>query len=306
MKEEPFVSIVLPTFNGSRYLDESIQSCRAQTHTHWELIIVDDASTDSTPEIISGWIAKDSRIRRVRNEKNRKLPASLNFGFRQAKGQFLTWTSDDNLYRPSAIAEMLAYMQMHPEVALVYSDFTEIDELGKPVNYVQVAEPSALAYVNCVRASFLYRAEVQTTVGDYSEDFVLVEDWDFWLRTARHFRLGRLAKDLYLYRWHSNSLTLQRKAEVLNGIERLLASHLPSMKWAGRDSRAMGYLKLTDLAEDAGRSDMSNTYFRKALLEAPFLAVRGRRAKLLAVMLGPTLASFLVNRIKGVTRQRVC
>ena len=86
----PKISIVLPTFNGERYLKSSIHSILSQTFPDWELIIVDDCSTDGTADIIKRYAQSDSRIRVIRNEKNQKLPGSLNIGFSVAKGEYLT------------------------------------------------------------------------------------------------------------------------------------------------------------------------------------------------------------------------
>src|SRR6516162_6752271 len=102
----PLISIVLPTFNGARYLREAIESCLHQSYPNWELILVDDASTDETPSIIADYLARDRRVTSLRNPVNRKLPGSLNAGFAQARGELLTWTSDDNCYRPHALNEM--------------------------------------------------------------------------------------------------------------------------------------------------------------------------------------------------------
>src|SRR5690606_22425727 len=116
MNESPFVSIVLPTYNGARYLAQSIESCINQTYTQWELIIVDDASTDDTPAIISHYVQLDSRIRTVRHSTNRKLPAALNTGFDMARGEYFTWTSDDNYYRPEALGVMVAFLESRADV----------------------------------------------------------------------------------------------------------------------------------------------------------------------------------------------
>jgi glycosyltransferase involved in cell wall biosynthesis len=125
---DPLVSIVLPTFNGSRYINDSIHSCVEQTYTNWELIIVDDHSNDSTPQIIAEWTRKDPRIRSIRNPNNLRLPASLNRGFAEASGTYLTWTSDDNLYRFSALQRMVTFLEGNLDYGLVYTDFSEIDE----------------------------------------------------------------------------------------------------------------------------------------------------------------------------------
>lgn len=95
----PKVSIVLPTFNGSKYIKQSVESVLSQTFTDFELIIVNDCSTDDTLSICNELKELDSRITIISNETNKKLPASLNIGFRRAVGEYFTWTSDDNLFK---------------------------------------------------------------------------------------------------------------------------------------------------------------------------------------------------------------
>ena len=90
MNKKPLVSIVLPTFNGERYLRQSIGSVISQQYKNWELIIVDDHSTDSTSAIIDEFTETDPRIKVIHNTTNQKLPKSLNIGFEKAKGDLLT------------------------------------------------------------------------------------------------------------------------------------------------------------------------------------------------------------------------
>src|SRR4051794_21032964 len=99
----PLVSIVLPTYNRAHLLKRSIETCLNQTLIDIELIVVNDCSTDNTKEIVEAYKAKDARICLITNEKNLRLPASLNKGFENAKGKYFTWTSDDNLYAPNAL-----------------------------------------------------------------------------------------------------------------------------------------------------------------------------------------------------------
>ena len=107
MKQKHLVSVVLPTYNGSKWLSQSIDSILKQTYRNLELIIVDDASTDSTPELIMSFASRDPRIRIISHKSNKKLPQSLNDGFAIANGDYFTWTSDDNWYEPTAIEEMV-------------------------------------------------------------------------------------------------------------------------------------------------------------------------------------------------------
>ena len=97
-QRRPVVSIVLPSYNGKKYIRESIESVLAQTFPYWELVLVDDCSTDGTGAVMDAYASKDSRIRVIHNATNQRLPRSLNIGFRETWGEYLTWTSDDNRY----------------------------------------------------------------------------------------------------------------------------------------------------------------------------------------------------------------
>ena len=202
------ISIVLPVYNGARFLRDSIDSVIAQTHQNWELLILDDCSTDETPDIAKEYQAKDSRIHYHRNEKNLKLPGNLNKGFSLAKGDYLTWTSDDNRFRPSALARMLEVL-WEKKVSLVCASYQVIDEEDKELQIIHVYNVSkgrALAS-NVIGACFLYTREVYEAVGDYDTQLFLVEDWDFWQRVIMKFPFFALDETLYDYRWHDASLT---------------------------------------------------------------------------------------------------
>ena len=226
------ISIVLPTYNGSRYLREAIQSCLDQSYEDWELIVVDDASTDETPSIIAAFAAQDERIRAIRNQTNRMLPGSLNVGFAAARGELLSWTSDDNLYRPHAMAMMAAVLEENPAVGFVYSGMNVIDGEGRPLGPAAwVAPPDQLPRASCIGASFLYRRGVMERVGRYDESLPLVEDYDFWMRVSRQARMHYLPEDLYLYRTHDRSLTATRHDAAVLAFIRCQAKNLPDMDW---------------------------------------------------------------------------
>lgn len=255
MTVNPLVSIVLPTYNGTRYLDQAVQSCLSQTYSNWELIIVDDASTDDTPVRIAHHMAKDSRIRSVRHETNRKLPAALNTGFSRANGDYLTWTSDDNCYRPQALAEMVTFLESQAEIDVVYTAYSVIDERGHVLQQLVIRDLDLLLRRNCVGPCFLYRRSVYEKTGGYAEDLFLAEDYDFWLRVSVRFRLQPLHKDLYLYRDHGDSLTVKHEERINLAAEQALARNLLQMKWASVTARGMAYLHLADKAR--ARHDMT-------------------------------------------------
>jgi len=181
------VSIVLPVHNGENYLALSIKSCLAQTHQNFELLIVDDGSSDKTPTIIEKYAAVDHRIKLLRNEVNLGLPESLNVGFSYSKGDFLTWTSDDNLYAETALEYLVQQLCTFPEIGLVYCGVHHIDRAGNELGIQLPLPPRALARENTVIACFLYRREVMNAVGPYRPAYRYVEDWDFFIRACLKF-----------------------------------------------------------------------------------------------------------------------
>lgn len=269
----PLISIVLPTFNGARYLRGAVESVRRQTWTRWELILVDDCSSDATPGLIAELAAAEPRIRAFRNPVNLRLPRSLNAGFERARGEFLTWTSDDNEYRPGALEALHRVLESDPGAGVAYSDAFEIDDDGQPLGPWRAPEPEALAWCNSVNACFLYRRAVAEQVGGYDDHWVLVEDWDFWMRVSLKFRLRVLHEDLYLYRRHARSLTTTRAGEIRRARLALMEQRVPEMHWLDRRSRAEAWLKMARQAHELQEPDRERKFNRRALAASPLFAL---------------------------------
>jgi glycosyltransferase involved in cell wall biosynthesis len=195
----PRVSIVLPTYNGARFLEESVRSCLEQSHRDLELIVVIDGSTDGTREILGRF--DDPRLVIVDRE-NRGLPTSLNDGFAVARGELWSWTSDDNAYLPDAIRVMVEHLDAHPGAPMVCTDCLVIDSAG--VN---------CGYNDAMWASFIYRRSAAELAGPYRPEFRLVEDVDFFLRLEHYAGpIERIRAPHYRYRLHEGSLSHQQLA----------------------------------------------------------------------------------------------
>ncbi len=196
----PLVSIVLPTYNGARYLREAVDSCLDQTFSDLELIVVMDGGTDESNEILSSY--DDPRLI-VKRTENQGVPRALNKGFGIARGEFLSWTSDDNLYMPDAIGTMWECLQANAAAAMVCANCILIDENAREIG---VSDDTW--------ACFLYRRSAAEVAGKYRPEFRLVEDVDFFLR-LQHFAgpIERIPRPYYLYRIHRNSLSHNRYAE---------------------------------------------------------------------------------------------
>lgn len=223
----PLVSIVVPVYNGERFLENALNAISNQTYINWETIIVDDCSTDSTPEIARRFAESDSRFKYVRNAENKKLPASLNIGFRNATGELHTWTSDDNMFRPDAISRMVDVLESSPNTGLVYCNIQRMDEHGSPVRFPKPPLSPGLLYVyNVVQACFLYRSTVTQKLSGYDESLFLVEDYDFWLRAKRHFKFHHIDETLYDYRVHEGALTATKQKAIRERVGQILAREL--------------------------------------------------------------------------------
>lgn len=219
------ISIVLPVYNGSKYLSLSIESILAQTYQNWELIIVNDCSTDSSLAIAEEYAQKDRRIRILSNSENQRLPRSLNIGFANAAGRYFTWTSDDNLFHSRALETMASYLDAHEQCGMVYCDMDYIDADGKVISNTQ--NTSHNFYLsNCIGACFMYRREAADTVGGYDPDKFLVEDYDYWLRISFQYPVERIPQILYSYRHHSGNMTSVYEKKIADNVFNLRVEYL--------------------------------------------------------------------------------
>jgi len=222
-KVKDLVTVVLPVFNGENVIAEAIKSVLEQTYTNFELIVVNDGSTDKTPEIIEEFAKADNRIK-VITQENKKLPTALSVGFRQARGEFFTWTSADNIMLPHCLSTLVADLKAKPDVSMVYGNMRLIDAKGhikrghfwfeKPLFSGNVCLPKDTKSLNTfanntIGAAFMYRAESAYILGDYSKYRTNIEDYDYWMRLNSLLKIDHCddEKPLYLYRVHYDSLT---------------------------------------------------------------------------------------------------
>ena len=219
------VSIVLPTYNREKYIRYSIDSIINQSFKQWELIVVDDCSTDSTPDILREYEKSDSRIKIIRNEENKRLPVSLNIGFSYATGDYLTWTSDDNMYKPNALQMMHNYLENSNEI-MVCAKMIVIDDSGNRISphYLENIkyDDDRIYFDNLVGACFLYRREVLETIGEYNAKMFCMEDYEYWLRIQKRYKtIGYIEEQLYYYRLHDTSLTETKETRIANLVYQL-------------------------------------------------------------------------------------
>lgn len=222
----PTVSIVIPCYNGRRFLAETIESCLAQTFRDIEVIVVDDASPQDDAAIAEQYAARDERVRVVRRPKNGGVSQAYNTGYANARGAFFSRLSQDDLFRTDAIAIMLARLEADPELGLVYCDMQKIDENGKVLSlWKQAAHPeSALFPTQEVGLCVMWPRHVYEAVGPFRSRFDFAEDYDFYLRVSRRYRLGKCGDEApFFFRCHSsqNGQVSERKQAVTYALAQL-------------------------------------------------------------------------------------
>jgi O-antigen biosynthesis protein len=221
----PLVSIALPVYDQAHLVDEAIEGVLSQTHANWELIVIDDGSTDDLEHRVRRYLDEPRML--FLRQPNQRLPAALNHALDYARGDLLTWTSADNIMLPTQLARLIEELAGHPDAGLVYSNYWAIDDRGgtlddprfrphnrDPDSPGLIRLPSEVTIENFHRSgdnfiggSFLYRRAIGEIVGRYADDAFGGEDYDFWLRMhlVTHFR--HVAEPLYKYRVHRDSLT---------------------------------------------------------------------------------------------------
>lgn len=130
------VSIIMPSWNTGRFIAESIQSVINQTYTNWELLIVDDCSTDNTDEVVAFF--NDERIKYFHNEKNSGAALTRNKAIREAQGEWIAFLDSDDLWNPKKLEYQIKFMKKH-KLVFSYHEYEKIDEESQPLNIIMVS-----------------------------------------------------------------------------------------------------------------------------------------------------------------------
>ena len=205
----PEVTVVIPSYNGVRYLGEAIESVLAQTHRSLETVVVDDGSVDETRALVARY---GDRVRYLHQE-NRGLAAARNTGIRAARGTYLAFLDHDDRYLPEKIARQVAVFRERPPVGLVHTGWHFIDEHGRRVGQRGWSPEegdvfAVLLLGNLVHpGAVMVRRDVVEEVGGFDEARTGLEDWDLWLRLAqRGVPWGRVDAPLLEYRVHPGQM----------------------------------------------------------------------------------------------------
>ena len=203
----------MPAYNAAAYLDEAVRSVLAQTFTNFELLIVDDGSTDATPDLLAAHARSDPRVRVLR-QPNRGVVAALNRALAECRGRYVARMDADDVSLPHRLEAQVRYLDTHKDVALVGAYVSTIDEVGEPLSSVVRfplthealwASIGRRKWVMC-HPSVMFRREVALASGLYREDFRHAEDVEYFARVMSGSRAATLPEVLLRYRLHRGAV----------------------------------------------------------------------------------------------------
>ncbi len=209
LEEQPLVSIIMPVYNGSKTIQRAIQSIINQSYINWELITIDDGSTDNSAEIIRSF--NDPRIKLIQQE-NQGAAASRNNGFNQATGEFITFLDTDDLWLPKKLkTELNTLSKHHTREAFVYSGYSVFDEAGQLFNLPKVKAASGNIFEAMlwnegmiIPGNLMVHRSIFQAIGGFPSHYRYHEDWYFSMEMAHRFQGFPTKQRLLLYQ-HSLS-----------------------------------------------------------------------------------------------------
>lgn len=202
------VSIIMPSYNTAKFISETIESVSAQTYPNWELIIVDDCSTDDTDAVVRPYLA-DGRIRYMKNEKNSGAAVSRNRALREAKGKWIAFLDSDDLWLPEKLEKQIAFMEQN-NCRFSYTNYIEIDENSVP-NGRSVTGPKKITrhgmYNYCWMGCLTVMYDAETVGLVQIADIKKNNDYAMWLKACKKADCYLLDEVLAKYRKRSGSIS---------------------------------------------------------------------------------------------------
>jgi len=232
----PKISIIIPTYNSSLFLKRTIQSVLAQTFTDWELLIVDDCSTDNTVDLVNEFVNKDSRIKLFKTAQNSGGPAHpKNIGFKNSQGEFIAYLDHDDEWLPSKLEEQMnVFLNSEKKnLGLVSCGAYLINDTGKcfsvfiPQKKKNLFPEILLRNPIYSNSGVLVKREVIETVGERDETMKYSEDWEMWIRIFKAgYAIDYIYKPLFRYHFHKeNSTKILAYNTKIKDVEYVLEKH---------------------------------------------------------------------------------
>jgi glycosyltransferase involved in cell wall biosynthesis len=237
---QPLISVIMPVYNTEKYLHAAVESILGQTLADFELIAIDDGSTDGTAVILESFRQNDKRVIVQRHLQNQGLPAALNTGLALARGRYIARMDADDISLPERFEKQVAYLETHPGIDIIGSAVQLIDERGRTIGVLNTPlDDLAIHWANFFSASFMHptimvrhSVLVEHNI-QYRASREQSEDYYFFEQLLEYARGANFAKPLLLYRIHPASVTSQSGRDNINRKSMLvyanLQKHFPAL-----------------------------------------------------------------------------
>lgn len=320
----PTISVIIPAYNAECTILETIVSVQQQTFSDFELIIINDGSTDRTLELLN--TVQDPRLK-IFTYKNGGVAMARNRGIAHATGEFIAFLDADDLWTPDKLELQLAALQQHPEAGVAYSWTCNMDEQGKSFYPGEPIYFEGDVYANLLVRNFiahgsniLVRRQAIELVGEFDPTLTYGEDWEFYLRLAARWSFVVVPKPQILYRQSSRSAT--SKVEVMEGktlvtLEKIFQAAPAELQYLKKRSLSNMYQYLTGMylarVTDASEIKRAGQKLWIAIRLHPQILLHGTTQLyvmkwLMMRLLSPEIAKYItrpVGRIRGVTDPRL-
>ena len=303
------ISIIIPAYNAQKYIKQTIQSVLQQTYTDWELIIINDGSTDGTLEEVSNF--SDSRLK-IFNFPNAGVAISRNRGMSQASGEYIAFLDADDLWTSDKLISQLSALQANPEAAVAYSWVDYIDESGKFLYAGIHTRVNRNSYEQLLVRNILengsnplIKTEACRDVGNFEQSLTPAEDWDFYVRLAKKYAFVNVPLPQILYRISTNSGSTnvgKMEQKVLQVLERAYSQAPESLQPLRKKAQARlyEYLVCKNLSININRQGYLKTWLYWLKLISCEPSILKKRSRLMLIfflkILGGTLLPVVVRK----------
>ncbi|MCK4786748.1 MAG: glycosyltransferase [Desulfobacteraceae bacterium] len=298
----PTVSVIIPTYNRAHVLGRSIQSVLNQTFQDFELIIVDDGSTDDTETLVNRLRSK--KIKYIRHQVNQggSVAPTPNTGLRLAKGDYIAFQDDDDEWIPEKLERQMKVMcTAPPEVGVVYARCTKYDSLGNYIPPLKVAKKEGYLFKQLLNECYiqwttaLIKKECFNKVGLINESMLYARDWEFLLRVSQHYQFLYIDDPLVIIYELPESRRLKHERLIVD-IQRILEMYFPQIK-QDRKVLAKYYYHIARLSCMLGRIGQGRHYYLKSLKAYPMDIV------IISAFLTSLLGSRIYNTAAAIYRR---
>lgn len=299
------VSVILPCYNGARWLSRAIESVLSQVYENFELVIVDDGSTDISKEIIASYLS-DKRVRYV-YQTNRGFSAALNRGIRESSGDFIGFIGQDDLWLPDKLKLQIGHLTKHEDRDLVHSSYYSVDSEERIIGVVKAMVPDFFSKQELITRLFLnnfigfetvlVKRKCFDLVGFFDEHMMAFSDHDLWLRIAGNFNIGYLDKELVKKREHDFQLSKAKIAFALRDeflIVKKAIERYPFLKKAEKEKLASLYYALGITLLQKGDYKKAKQELVKAIIYQPW------KLKAIAAYMAPGSFAFVWSHYRKI------